>query len=62
MNLGSALGILGERESGTARLEEAVAAYQAALEESTQERVPRWHEFTQRSVARALAELQRRKK
>jgi hypothetical protein len=31
--LGSALSELGERESGTARLEEAVAAYRAALEE-----------------------------
>ena len=30
-NLGSALRALGERESGTARLEEAVAAYDAAL-------------------------------
>ena len=32
-NLGNALWRLGERESGTARLEEAVAAYRAALEE-----------------------------
>ena len=32
-NLGIALWTLGERESGTARLEEAVAAYRAALEE-----------------------------
>ena len=31
---------LGERESGTARLQEAVAAYHAALEERTRERVP----------------------
>ena len=31
-NLGTALTRLGERESGTARLEEAVAAYRAALE------------------------------
>ena len=34
-NLGIALRALGERESGTARLEEAVAAYRAALEEWT---------------------------
>ena len=34
-NLGAALWTLGERESGTARLEEAVAAYRAALEEQT---------------------------
>ena len=39
-NLGSALPTLGERESGTARLEEAVAAYRAALQERTRERVP----------------------
>ena len=32
MNLGNALMTLGERESGTARLEEAVAAYNGALE------------------------------
>jgi hypothetical protein len=37
-NLGNALAALGERETGTARLEEAVAAFRAALEESTRER------------------------
>jgi hypothetical protein len=40
MNLGNALETLGERESGTARLEEAVAAFRAALTENTRERVP----------------------
>ena len=40
MNLGSALFRLGERESGMARLEEAVDAYRAALQEMTRERVP----------------------
>ena len=40
MNLGVALFRLGERESGTAQLEEAVAAFRAALEEQTRERVP----------------------
>jgi tetratricopeptide (TPR) repeat protein len=40
MKLGSTLERLGERESGTTRLEEAVAAYRAALEELTRERVP----------------------
>jgi len=49
-------------EDGTARLAEAVTAYRAALEEWTPERVPRSHEFTQRNLARTLAELQRRKK
>ena len=40
MNLGTALMRLGERESGTARLEEAVTAFRAALTEWTRERVP----------------------
>jgi tetratricopeptide (TPR) repeat protein len=39
-NLGNALERLGEREAGTARLEEAVAAFRLALEERTRERVP----------------------
>ena len=39
-NLGTALRALGERESGTAKLEEAVAAYREALKEWTRERVP----------------------
>jgi hypothetical protein len=38
--LGTALLRLGERESGTARLEDAVAAYRAALQEFTRGRVP----------------------
>jgi hypothetical protein len=36
--LGNALGILGNRESGTARIEEAIAAFRAALEEYTRQR------------------------
>jgi uncharacterized protein YjbI with pentapeptide repeats len=40
MSLGNALGKLGERESGTARFEQSVAAYRAALEERTRERAP----------------------
>src|SRR4051812_50044565 len=40
MNLGVALSELGEREAGTARLEQAVAAYRLALEERTRERDP----------------------
>jgi tetratricopeptide (TPR) repeat protein len=39
-NLGIALRTLGERESGTAKLEEAVAAYRDALKEFTRERAP----------------------
>jgi hypothetical protein len=34
-NLGNALSALGLRESGTARLEKAVAAYRSALKECT---------------------------
>ena len=39
-DLGMALTILGERESGTDRLEQAVAAYTEALKERTRDRVP----------------------
>ncbi|MGH6839150.1 MAG: hypothetical protein ACREDT_10185 [Methylocella sp.] len=39
-NLGGALSTLGERESGTARLEEAVSAYREALQEYTRARAP----------------------
>jgi len=38
-NLGAALASFGERETGTARLEQAVAAYRAALTEQTLERI-----------------------
>ena len=56
-NLGNALQTLGERESGTARLEEAVAAYRAALEERTRERVPLDWATTQNNLGAALATL-----
>jgi hypothetical protein len=39
-NLGIALSSLGDRENGTAKLEEAVVAYREALKERTRERVP----------------------
>ena len=48
--LGTALSELGERESGTARLEEAVAAYRDALEERTRERVPLDWAMTQNNL------------
>jgi hypothetical protein len=38
---------LGARESGTERLEEAVAAYREALKERTRERVPLYWAMTQ---------------
>ena len=56
-NLGNALWTLGERESGTARLEEAVAAYRAALEERTRERVPLDWARTQNNLGTALRAL-----
>jgi tetratricopeptide (TPR) repeat protein len=56
-NLGVALWRLGERESGTARLEEAVVAYRAALEEWTRERVPLNWATAQMNLGLALAGL-----
>ena len=40
IGLGNVLRNLGERETGTARLEEAVAAYRAALEVRTRDALP----------------------
>ena len=60
--LGEALEAVGERESGTARLEEAVAAFRAALEEFTRERAPlQWaRSFGTEGIAMMLiAELHR---
>jgi tetratricopeptide (TPR) repeat protein len=55
--LGMALSTLGGRESGTARLEEAVAAYRAALEEHTRDRVPLNWAGTQNNLGTALQTL-----
>ena len=55
--LGTALQTLGARESGTARLEEAVAAYRAALEERTRDRVPLNWAATQNNLGTALSDL-----
>ena len=56
-NLGTALQTLGGRESGTARLEEAVVAYRAALEESSRDRVPLDWAATQNNLGTALFRL-----
>ena len=56
-NLANALRTLGERESGPAHLTEAVAAYRAALEERTRDRVPLDWAMTQNNLANALATL-----
>jgi tetratricopeptide (TPR) repeat protein len=59
-NLAVSLSTLGERESGTARLEEAVAACHAALEEWRRERVPLNWAMTQNNLGNALSMLGRR--
>jgi tetratricopeptide (TPR) repeat protein len=56
-NLGIVLRVLGERESGTGRLKEAVAAFRAALEVRTRERVPLKWAATQNNLGNALASL-----
>jgi tetratricopeptide (TPR) repeat protein len=56
-DLGTALWSLGERESGTGRLEEAVAAYRDALKERTRERVPLNWAATQNNLGLALSSL-----
>jgi len=56
-NLGLALQALGEREVGNARLEQAVQAFQAALEERTRERVPLEWAKTQYALGLALKTL-----
>ena len=61
-NLGNALRALGQRESGTARLEEAIAALHAALEEETRERVPLDWAATQGNLGNALRKLGEREK
>jgi tetratricopeptide (TPR) repeat protein len=48
---------LGERESGTAHLDEAIAAYRAALEENTRDRVPLSWAWTQMNLGVALETL-----
>jgi len=60
-NLGKALSTLGERESGTARLDEAVSAYREALKERTRERVPLDWATTQRNLERTEKALAARK-
>jgi hypothetical protein len=56
-NLGLALWRLGDWESGTARPEEAVAAYRAALEERARERVRLQWATTQNNLGSALQTL-----
>jgi tetratricopeptide (TPR) repeat protein len=60
MNLGNVLSRLGERESGTARLDEAVAAHREALKENTRARVPLQWATTQNNLGAALETLSER--
>ena len=55
--LGYALQSLGEREAGTERLKEAVAAHREALQEYTRERVPLEWAMTQNHLSTALQSL-----
>ena len=57
LSFGNALATLGERGSGTERLEQAVAAYHAALEEYTRDRVPLDWAMTQNSLGNVLQAL-----
>ena len=59
-DLGLAIWELGDRESGTDRLEEAVSAYRAALEERTRDRVPMAWATTQMNLGNALLSLGKR--
>jgi tetratricopeptide (TPR) repeat protein len=54
VNLGNALATLGERRSGTAHLEDAEAAYRAALEEYTRVRTPLDWAMTQMDLGNAF--------
>jgi tetratricopeptide (TPR) repeat protein len=55
--LGIALQTLGERESGTARLEEAVVVFREALKEFTRERAPFQWAKTQNNLGNAFSAL-----
>jgi tetratricopeptide (TPR) repeat protein len=56
-NLGNALFAVGEREVGTARLEQAVAAHLAALQEMTRDCVPDYWAMAQNNLGNALSVL-----
>ena len=57
VDLGTVLSSWGKRDSGTARLEQAVAAYHAALEVETRDRSPLHWATIQNNLAIALASL-----
>jgi hypothetical protein len=53
-NLGNALETLGEREGGTATLQQAATTYGEALKEFTPEAAPYWRDMTQRNLDRVM--------
>ena len=59
-NLVNALSTLAAREDGSERLEQAIAAYRAALEVRTRDRVPRAWAMTQNNLGNALQTLSAR--
>ena len=61
-DLGNALSTLGERESGTGRLEEAVAAYREALKECTRDRMPLQWVATHNNLGNAFSMIGERRK
>ena len=62
LSFGNALQVLGEREGGTERLEQAVDAYRAVLKEYTRERVPFDWAMTQNNLGAALQILGKRER
>ena len=60
-NLGNALLMLGERESGTARLEEAVAVYNDALEIFVAAKADYYEDVCRSNIARAHSSSRRAK-
>ena len=56
-NLGNALKALGDRDSGTARLEEAVTAFREALQVRTRARAPLDWAMTQSNLGNVLSDL-----
>jgi tetratricopeptide (TPR) repeat protein len=62
INLGSALGSLGERVSGTEKLDEAILAFREALKEWTRERAPLDWAGTQINLGIALRKLGERER
>jgi tetratricopeptide (TPR) repeat protein len=59
-NLGTALSTLGERESGTARLEEAISCWDACLTVVSSAWLPEWVQIVRSSRDDTLAEIARR--